>query len=203
MQGDRTVVPLSLDPSDAVFVVFRKPATAGALQLAEPIRTELATLSGPWKVTFQSGRGAPAEATWDSLSSWTAQEDPGIRFFSGTASYHNELQAPAMWLTGNKRIELDLGAVGKLAQVLVNGQDLGILWKVPYRVDVTAALRRGANQIEIRVTNLWVNRLIGDRQSGATAVASTTFNPYQADSPLIESGLLGPVTVSAVQGTAH
>jgi hypothetical protein len=203
MQGDRTVVPLALDPSDAVFVVFRKPATAGSLQLAVPVRTPLATLEGPWKLTFQSGRGAPAEATFDALGSWTAQENPGIRFFSGTASYHNELAAPAAWLTASKRVELDLGAVSKLAQVLVNGHDLGILWKVPYRIDITQALHSGTNTIEIRVTNLWVNRLIGDRQPGATAVAFTTFNPYQADSPLLESGLLGPVTVSSVQAAAH
>jgi hypothetical protein len=93
--------------------------------------------------------------------------------------------------------------VSKVAQVLVNGHDLGILWKVPYRIDVTAALHSGANQIEIRVTNLWVNRLIGDRQPGATAVAFTTFNPYQADSPLLESGLLGPVTLSEVKVSVH
>ncbi|MGA3156604.1 MAG: glycosyl hydrolase [Steroidobacteraceae bacterium] len=203
MQGDRTIVPLALEPSDAVFVIFRKLATGGSLQLPDATRTALSTLEGSWRVTFQAGRGAPAEEQFDALSSWTTQANPGIKYFSGTASYRKTLEAPATWFGKGRRLELDLGAVSKVAQVFVNGQDLGILWKVPYRIDVTSALHSGANQIEIRVTNLWVNRLIGDRQPGATAVTFTTFNPYQADSPLLESGLLGPVTVSEVRVNAH
>jgi len=203
MQGDRTLVPLALEPSDAVFVVFRKPATAASVHVPEVVRTSLTALEGPWNVTFQPGRGAPAQAQFDTLASWSTKDNPGIKFFSGTASYHTTLDAPAAWFGDRRTLELDLGAVSKVAQVLVNGHDLGILWKVPYRIDVTAALHSGANQIEIRVTNLWVNRLIGDRQPGATAVAFTTFNPYQADSPLLESGLLGPVTLSEVKVSVH
>jgi hypothetical protein len=198
LQGDHTVVPLALEPSDALFVVFRKPAAAAGLQLPDAVRTSLATLAGPWNVSFQPGRGAPAQAQFDSLTSWTTQADPSIRYFSGTASYRKTLEAPESWFGKGRHLELDLGGVSKLAQVLVNGHDLGILWKVPYRIDLTSALHAGSNQLEIRVTNLWVNRLIGDKQAGATAVTFTTFNPYQANSPLLESGLLGPVTVSSV-----
>jgi hypothetical protein len=203
LQGDHTLVPLALEPSDAVFVVFRRPATASAVQVPDDVRTALATLEGPWSLSFQPGHGAPAQAQFDSLHSWSTQENPGIKYFSGTASYHKTLGAPTVWFGKSQRLELDLGNVSKIAQVLVNGHDLGILWKVPYRIDLTSVLHAGINQLEIRITNLWVNRLIGDRQPGATAVTFTTFNPYQADSPLLESGLLGPVTVSAVKSTAH
>ena len=91
---------------------------------------------------------------------------------------------------------LDLGEVKNLAEVVVNGQSLGVVWKKPFRVDVTKAFKPGANQVEVKVTNLWVNRLIGDAQPGATDKITYTSLPfYQADSPLLPSGLLGPVVV--------
>jgi hypothetical protein len=149
-------------------------------------------------VTFQPGRAAPAQAHFDRLISWPENADNGIKYFSGTAAYHKTLDAPAAWFKLRRRVELDLGTVSKLAQVLVNGRDLGVVWKAPYRIDLTGALHAGTNQLEIRVTNLWVNRLIGDQQPGAIPVAFTTFNPYRADAPLLESGLLGPVVLSRV-----
>jgi hypothetical protein len=196
--GDRTLVPLTLDPADAVFVMFCRPTTAEAVTVAAPVRTPLKTLSGPWTVTFQPGRAAPAQAHFDRLISWPENADNGIKYFSGTAAYHKTLDAPAAWFKLRRRVELDLGTVSKLAQVLVNGRDLGVVWKAPYRIDLTGALHAGTNQLEIRVTNLWVNRLIGDQQPGAIPVAFTTFNPYRAEAPLLESGLLGPVVLSRV-----
>ena len=82
-----------------------------------------------------------------------------------------------------------------LAVVTVNGKELGETWHAPYRVDVTSALKPGANQITIKVVNAWVNRLIGDQQPGATKYTFTEVKPYKANSPLLASGLLGPVTV--------
>jgi len=196
MEGARTVVPLELGPADAVFVVFRKPTESRELHVSPTVRAPLETLTGPWSVSFQSGRGAPARARFEGLASWSENRDPGIRFFSGTATYARSLEIPAAWIGRSRRVELDLGQVSKLAQVRVNGRDLGILWKSPYRVDLTSALHAGANALEIRVTNLWVNRLIGDQQPGVQAVSFTTFNPYKADSPLLESGLQGPVVVA-------
>jgi hypothetical protein len=196
MAAGRTLVPLEFGAGDAVFVVFRKPTTNPALQLAPTLRTPLETLTGPWTVRFEAGRGAPARARFDALTSWSENPDAGIKYFSGTARYSKSLDVPAAWIGHGRRVELDLGSVSKLAKVSLNGRDLGILWKPPHRVDITRALHAGANALEIRVTNLWVNRLIGDRQPGAQAVAFTTFNPYKAESPLLESGLLGPVVVS-------
>jgi len=90
---------------------------------------------------------------------------------------------------------IDLGDVKNLAVVTVNGKDVGETWHAPYRVDATPALKPGANQISIEVVNAWVNRLIGDQQPGATKYTFTDITPYQADSPLLASGLLGPVKV--------
>jgi len=192
----RTVVPLRLEPDDAVFVVFRKPASAPALALPEPVETELAKIAGPWIVAFQPGRGAPASARFEALSSWSESTDPGIKYFSGTATYTASFDASANWIASGARLWLDLGNVKNLAEVTVNGQPLGIVWKTPFRVDATAALKPGANTLEIKVANLWVNRLIGDKQPGATKTYTyTAVEFYKADSPLLPSGLLGPVRI--------
>ena len=190
-----TTVPLHLDPHEAVFVVFRQPAEAPSRTLPLPIETELATIEGPWEVSFQLNRGAPPSITLDELSSWSDSADPGIKYFSGTGTYTKSIQAPADWLQPGSRIWLDLGEVRELAEVLVNGTSLGIVWKTPFRIDVSEALKPGNNTLEIRVTNLWVNRLIGDQQPGAAKYTYTTQAFYQADSPLIPSGLLGQVRI--------
>jgi hypothetical protein len=176
-------------------------------------------ISGPWTLRFPPELGAPPEATFGELISWTESEDEGIRYFSGTATYLTEVNVPAELLGDGAVIMLDLGVVREIAEVKLDGRDLGILWKAPFRVDVTEALRPGANALEVRVTNLWPNRLIGDEQpppdfewSGggplaawpewllagtprpqADRVTFTTWHHYTKDSPLLESGLLGPV----------
>jgi hypothetical protein len=192
----RTVVPLRLDPNDAVFVVFRG-APAGPSR-ALPVRAEalLASLSGGWDVTFQAGRGAPARLSLDSLSSWSDNPDPGVKYFSGTGTYTKTIQAPEEWFKTGARLFLDLGDVKNLAEVSVNGQPLGILWKTPFRADVTSVLKAGANTLQIKVTNLWVNRLIGDQQpNAAKKYTYTAVEFYRADSPLLPSGLIGPVRI--------
>ena len=120
-------------------------------------------MSGPWDVSFPAGGGAPASITLADLASWTTNADSGVKYFSGTATYTKTLAEPDSWVRPGARILLDLGAVKDLAQVSVNGHALGILWKPPYRVDVTDALKMGTNQLEIQVTNEWTNRQIGDR----------------------------------------
>jgi hypothetical protein len=203
-EGDHTIVPLALDAHDAVFLVFRKRTQQRQRTVAEPTRQQLATLTGPWQVHFQPGRGAPDQATFTELGSWSSNSNPGIKYFSGTASYEQSLSASASWFVKGQRLEIDLGAVKNLAEVLVNGKSAGILWKAPFRIDITDLLRPGANRLAIRATNLWQNRLIGDQQPGATPVAFTTFTPYGADSPLLDSGLLGPVAILRVTAeSAH
>jgi (4-O-methyl)-D-glucuronate---lignin esterase len=199
MDGERTTVPLNLDPFDAVFVVFRQTRERER-QIAELVRRPLETLDGPWTVQFQPDRGAPREAVFTNLKSWSEDADPKIRYFSGTASYDMSLVAPTAWLAHHRRIEIDLGTVKNLAEILVNGRSAGIAWKPPYRLDVTALLWPGTNHVSIRVTNLWPNRMIGDHQPGARKIAFASFDPFKADSPLLPSGLLGPVTVFTVTG---
>jgi hypothetical protein len=196
----RTVVPLRLAPDDAVFVVFRKAAAAPARALPDPVETELAKVAGPWTVAFEPGRGAPAAARFETLSSWSESADPGIKYFSGTATYATSFDVPASWLVSGARLWLDLGDVKNLAEVTVNGRLLGTVWKTPFRVDATEVLKPGANTLEIKVANLWVNRLIGDKQPGVTKTYTyTAVEFYKADSPLLPSGLLGPVRVVGVK----
>jgi hypothetical protein len=192
----RTVVPLRLDPWDAVFVVFRAPAKTASRMLPEKTLASVATLDGPWNISFQPARGAPAEASFARLISWSERSEPGIRYFSGTGTYRHTLDVPAAWLADGAQLWLDLGSVHELAEVSINGHDLGVVWKPPYRLNVTPAVHAGANSVAIAVTNLWPNRLIGDAQPGVTSrytFAVPSF--YKADAALLTSGLLGPVRV--------
>ena len=149
-------------------------------------------ITTPWTVRFTPGWGAPAQATFDHLQSWTENPDPGIRFYSGTATYAIRFQLPS----GAHHAWLDLGEVRELAQVKVNGKDLGIVWKPPFTVDLTGSGRPGWNDVEIAVTNLWPNRLIGDQQvPPEKRLTRTNITKFRADSPLMPSGLLGPVTI--------
>jgi hypothetical protein len=194
IENGRTIVPLRLEPNDAVFVVFRRAAAAPSRTLPLPAETKLDMMQGSWDVAFQPNRGAPARISLDSLSSWSIHADAGVKYFSGTATYTKTFQAPADWFKTGAKLWLDLGDVKNIAEVSVNGKPLGILWKTPFRVDVTSALKAGANALEIKVTNLWVNRLIGDQQPDVTKKFTYTAQQfYRADSPLLPSGLLGPV----------
>jgi len=196
ISGGRTIVPLQLDPFEAVFVVFRKTAAQQTRTLPRQIETPVATIEGAWDVGFQPNRGAPAKIALASLSSWSDNPDAGVKYFSGAGTYTKTVQAPADWFRTGARLWLDLGSVKNLAEVSVNGKPLGILWNVPFRVDVTEALKPGANTLEVKVTNLWVNRLIGDQQPDVTKKYTyTTQAFYRADSPLLPSGLLGPVRI--------
>jgi hypothetical protein len=147
----RTSVPLRLNPNEAVFVVFRQPATAQSRMLSGQIETRIATLDGAWEVSFQPERGAPAKVTFDKLISWSENADPGVKYFSGMGTYTRTVNAPADWFKANTRLCLDLGGVKNLAEVLVNGKSLGIVWKTPFRVDVTDAIKPGANAVEVKV----------------------------------------------------
>ena len=194
----RTTVPLHMGPWGTVFVVFRKPATDMSRTEPTPVSTVVATLHGPWTVSFQPDLGAPASVTLPRLISWSDSPDTGVKYFSGSGTYSKTIQAPASWFKKDSRLWIDLGSVKNLADVTVNGKDLGVVWHTPYRVDATEALKPGANEVTIKVTNAWVNRLIGDQQPNVTKKYTfTDFKPYRADSPLLASGLLGPVQISA------
>ncbi len=199
--GLRTTVPLRLAVREAVFVVFRKPSAEKARVVpAAPGPVKLATLDRqPWDVAFPPGLGAPARARFEKLAPWGAHANAGVKYFSGTATYTRAFQAAHAWLADGARIVLDLGGVGDLAEVSLNGRPLGILWKPPYRIDITGALQDGGNHLEIKVTNQWTNRLIGDMAlpDGEKILSSPVRpGPRGAAVPTLpESGLLGPVTL--------
>ncbi|HEU5136514.1 MAG TPA: glycosyl hydrolase [Steroidobacteraceae bacterium] len=207
MHAASTVVSLELAPYEAVFVLFRRPTAAGARSVPAPRTRPLSTLTGEWIVRFPADSGAPAEIR-AAEGSWTDSSDPGIRYFSGVATYERSLDAPQGWFKKGERIQLDLGCVGELAEVRVNGALVGTAWHPPYKVDLQNALRPGRNLLQIRVANLWFNRFVGDAQPGATQRAFTNApagggfanldGGIKASSPLRPSGLLGPVKLEAV-----
>jgi hypothetical protein len=197
--GGRTTVPLDLEPWGSVFVVFRKSTSATSRTLSAEQKKDLLTLDGSWKVSFQSGRGAPDSVTLDKLSSWADSSDSGVKYFSGTGTYTRSFDIPAASLTKGAQVWIDLGDVKNLAEVSVNGKSLGIVWHAPYRVNVTSALKAGSNELVVKVTNAWVNQLIGDEQPGATKITFADVKPYRAKSALLPSGLLGPVNVYSIK----
>ena len=131
--------------------------TLNAAALAEPIE-----IKGPWDVQFTPNWGAPPRVQLPALISWSDHPDQGVRHFSGKATYTKSVQIPDALLGRGRVLFLDLGEVEVMARVKLNGRELGILWKKPFRIDITNAARPGANALELTVVNLWPNRLIGD-----------------------------------------
>jgi hypothetical protein len=185
---------------------------------------ETVSVATPWTLRFQPGRGATHSEKVDSLKSWTEFADPGTKYFSGSGTYESTFNAPTNMFGKDRSVWLDLGRVKNFAEVWVNGTKIATLWKAPFLVEVTKATHTGVNQLAVRVTNLWPNRLIGDEQypdevqwNGASIakwpqwlvdkqprpenprVAFTTWRLYTKDSPLLESGLIGPVRVMSVK----
>jgi hypothetical protein len=180
-----------------------------------------AEISGAWNLAFPPNWGAPPAITLDKLMSWTDSTNDGVRYFSGTATYEKDIEIPAPRLAEGRQLWLDLGAVKNFAEVSVNGQDLGVLWKPPFQVNITSAAKPGLNKLAIKVTNLWPNRLIGDEQlpedrewdgdqlkqwpqwllegkpSPTGRLTFTTWHHWKKDSRLLESGLLGPVLLKS------
>ena len=199
----RLVVPLALEPYGSVLIVV-KPGRSSAnfvppaknrdtLLPAVPKVSERA-VSSEWTVHFPAGWGAPAAAVFSGLASWTENQNAGIRYFSGTAIYSKEIEIPAEMLRSGSRLWLDLGEVREVAQVRLNGQTVGIAWKKPFRVALGGAAHAGVNRLEISVANLWPNRIIGDQSlPPERRFTHTNITKFKADSPLLPSGLLGPV----------
>ena len=180
-------------------------------------------ISGAWTLNFPPNWGAPPTVTLDKLISWSEHTNDGVCYFSGTASYEKEIEIAAEQLATRRELWLDLGAVKNFAEVSLNGQDLGILWKPPFRVNLSAAAKTGANKLVVKVTNLWPNRLIGDEQLPADVewngkqlkewpqwfldgkpsptgrLTFTTWHHWTKTSPLLESGLLGPMTLRTAE----
>ena len=195
MEKGQTVVPLHLHAHQSLFVVFREPTDETVKQIAAPRDSALAQLEGHWQLSFESGRGAPAHVVSTVLGSWTESKEPGIKYFSGVGSYRKLFTLAAADVKSSERVLLDLGEVHELAEVRLNGQLIGTAWHAPFRLDVTETVKPGANTLEVRVANLWVNRLIGDQQPGQKPIAFTVTSTYHPEAPLRPSGLVGPVSL--------
>jgi hypothetical protein len=198
--GNRTIVPVNLDPHETLFVVFRGDATVPSREVPDPQLTQMAEVSGEWTVTFPPALGAPDRIQVSRLDSWTEHESPGVRYFSGTATYSTDFDAPDAWFQPGRRLLVSLGDVRDVAEVFVNSWPLGTLWKPPYRVDATHALRAGENHLEIRITNQWTNRILGDRlaptKERVMTATPATFGRGRREPDV--AGLLGPVRILAV-----
>jgi hypothetical protein len=226
-----TTLSLKFDPAGSVFVIFRKPAESSATGGTNWTQyKKVQEIPGSWTATFDPAWGGPGKVKFPKLGDWTKRTEPGIRYYSGTAVYETTFDLTNT-STGKNGTVLDLGRVKNLAQVELNGKDLGILWKPPFRVPVGGLLKPKSNRLVVRITNLWPNRMIGDEQEppdlqwGKNVMMKwhgdhdagrpllelpdwlaqgkprpskgrftfTTWNYYDKDSPLLESGLLGPV----------
>jgi len=231
--NDKTFVPLKFDDAQSFFIIFRNNAlkTNAAQGSNFPSMKEVLTIKGPWQVTFDSIWGGPhGPVTFKVLEDWTNRSEKGIKYYSGTATYKTGFNVPSGKITGKKAVVyLDLGVVKHIARVLLNDKDLGVVWTAPWTVNLPAGLlKEKGNKLEIQITNVWANRLIGDEQEPADCewlfpglyedsggylkefpdwflknqprpsenrYCFTTWNYFTKDSPLVSSGLLGPVRV--------
>ena len=198
LEAGRVSMPLELDPTGSVFVVFRRPATGSrTAPKPEPLAPPR-EITGPWELKFPEGWGAPPSVTLPRLISWTEHPHEGVRYFSGIARYERDIEIPAGWLGAGRKVLLDLGRVWVAAEVSLNGKPVGIAWKTPFQVDLTPAARPGQNRLVVSVANTWANRLIGDARSPSgprytrTNITASNGVPWAKMNPL-ESGLFGPV----------
>ena len=216
-QDGTTTIPMEFDAFQSFFVVFSKgevSALANGKNFPEVVPVQ--EISGAWEVSFDPKWGGPENVTFDLLQDWTQRPETGIKYYSGIATYRKTFPVSALPSPVSK-IYLDLGVVHDMARVKLNGKDLGVVWCAPWRVEITDALKPSENQLEIEVANRWPNRMIGDKQpadANAREVQAPpgflggqkiktgrytycTHEPYKADSPLLPSGLIGPVRISA------
>ena len=186
-------------------------------------------VEGSWDVSFTPKWGAPPKIVFDKLISWSEHANPGVKYYSGTARYRIDFDVPAEMVSKGRQLSLDLGKVEVMAEVTLNGKNLGVLWKPPYCADVTTAVQVGKNTLEVTVANLWINRMIGDEElpedsdriwngtlddgtlkswpkwleegkpSPTGRLTFATHRLWKKGEPLRPSGLLGPVMLRAIE----
>ena len=229
--GSETTVPLLFDDAQSFFIVFRNKShrKIPAMTANFPVIDEIMTIEGPWQVSFDPVWGGPEKpVTFNKPEDWISRPEPGIKYYSGTATYRISFDVPPETKINRKpKFSLDLGKVNHIAKVKLNGQDLGVVWTAPWKVNIPGNILKGTgNNLEIEVTNVWVNRLVGDEQEPPDSewapahygpetgtylkefpgwfvkkqprpsmgrYCFTTWNYFTKDSPLVSSGLLGPV----------
>ncbi|MGQ1948326.1 glycosyl hydrolase [Geofilum sp. OHC36d9] len=175
-------------------------------------------ISNQWKIQFPKESGIKKTFDMPVLKSLIKCSDFDVQHFSGTCIYHRVFRLDS--ILDQTKIMIDLGRVEVIAKVFVNGTEAGLLWKPPFQLDITGLVQHGVNSLRIEVTTLWINRLIGDEnlpvennysvhnyieklpdwyinnelKPGKRKTFSVWKN-YSKDKPLVESGLLGPVSV--------
>jgi len=199
----QTGIPLRFGPYGSVFIVFtnEEPKPSVIKNIVNYTNYVPAmTITGPWQVQFDPKWGAPEKVTFDKLTSWTQHSESGIKFYSGKATYRTTFAFEEK-IGRRKEYWLDLGKVEDvgIARVRLNGQDLGILWTKPFRVDISDVLKPGRNLLEVDVINSWRNRLVGDRDIPQSRRYTRTNITIRPEWKLLESGLLGPVTIKNSQ----
>jgi hypothetical protein len=212
VSAGKTNIPLKLDAYESAFIVFSAENKWNANHAVKPGEHTLQMLEGKWKIYFDEKWGGPKEITADSLYDWSKSSLEGVKYYSGLATYQQtfEFNGEAV-----KQTFLDLGEVKIMAKVILNGKEVGTLWTAPWRLDISDFIRHGKNDLKIEVINLWANRLIGDEQKPYDGIVDdkwpewlltgqqrtsgrftfTTTRQYKADSPLLPSGLLGPIRI--------
>ena len=193
MANGFTQLKLKLGAQESVFVVFKDLEEQKEVELTEKKPVEILTLAHDWKVNFSENIKEPISLTLDRLVSWSNRPEEGVKFFSGTASYTIEFDIDQSNV--GKNIWLDLGNVKDIATVIVNGKDLATLWKLPYQIDLSKVIRAGKNNLEIKVTNQWDNRIIGDKTLPNERKVLSFLPAFGVGQKLKESGLLGPVVL--------
>lgn len=211
-EGKHTVVDLEFEPHQSYFILFNKKGSAVDGEANFYTENALATLDSPWEVSFDPAWGGPEKITFNQLTDWSQHPEPGIKYYSGTAVYRQTFDMPQ---ANQQHIYIDLGKVKNMARIWLNGKDMGIVWTHPWKAEITEGIKENNNELKIEVINLWPNRLIGDellpddgiqnnqwpawllngeaRTSGRFTF--TTHRHYTKDSPLLESGLIGPVRI--------
>jgi alpha-L-rhamnosidase/Glycosyl hydrolases family 2, sugar binding domain/F5/8 type C domain len=190
IKDGRTIIPLKFESWEAYFIVFNEKAMVNAVAIATKKETILPQISTPWKVSFND-----KNVTFNALTSWADNADVDVKYFSGTATYENTLKIASIDKVA--KYEIDLGDVKNIAEVIINGKNVGTVWKKPFKLDISEALKAGENTIQVKVTNTWVNRLVGDAQPDVKVKTTFTTMPfYRANSPLLPSGMMGPVNIS-------
>jgi hypothetical protein len=217
-------VPVKLDPYQSFFIVFYKSGKNGHGRIKDsenfPEKEVFMTLYGPWNLAFDTLWGGPVKIEFEKLTDWSKRPEEGIKFYSGKAVYSKTFSFPESVRSVNKsNIYLDLGKVKNIASVKLNNKDLGVVWTDPWQVNISDAIRKGNNKLEITVINLWINRLIGDESEPWDGIENgkwpewfmngtqrpsgrytfTTHRYYKKGDPLVESGLLGPVRIEILK----
>lgn len=206
-KGNRTEVTLTLAPNESVFIVYSSEGTDKDKQSTSKKLSEekgssdkdLQTLDLETKEYTVMFANTGKEINRNELFDWSKEEDEQIRYYSGTATYKTTFR----WknkLNKNQRVFLNLGQICNLATVRINGIDCGTIWTAPYQADITAALKKGINQLEIEVTNTWANAFLGADEGKAPFPGIWANAKYRRqEKTLLPAGLLGPLSLTITE----